>query len=224
MWLDRKHNQRANHLVYTLVVKMVLYYENCHHCQELGFHGPNLAQKRLKEIHVRTPEVKADSVHTQGDDHFYVCSEKEPSRTYQVNLGKQSCDCPDWPRVRLCKHIAAVAHFFGNVELLPTDFASAPAPPPATVHPDVTPLGSSPARSDTAAAAILENVISVSKDFLSDGAPSSPGTVRSLHMVEAHLSAVVRSVRSSESPLPDKEHIPPNQNSWMETAKQMGVD
>ena len=220
MWLDRKHNRHADHLVYTLVVEMVPYYENRHQRQELGFHGSNLAQKRLKEILVRTPEVKADSIHTQGDDHFYVHSEQEPSRTYQVNLGEQSCDCPDWPRVRLCKHVAAIAHFFGNVELLPKDFAP-PPPPPAIVDLAATPLpeASPDARSEAAAAAILENVISVSKDFISDGAPSSPGTVRSLHMVEAHLSAVVRSARSSESPLPDKEHIPPHQHSWTETAK-----
>lgn len=24
---------------------------------------------------------------------------------YQVNLGKLTCDCLDWPRVQLCKHV-----------------------------------------------------------------------------------------------------------------------
>lgn len=197
---------------------MLPYYETCHNSQELRFHGSNLAQKCHKEMLVRTPEIQADSIQTQGDDCYYMRSVKEALHTYLINLSKQSCDCPDWPRVRLCKHIAAVAHFFGTVELLPIDLT----PAPVTVHLAVTPLeleGLPDAHSDTAAATILENVISVSKGFLSDGTPLSPGTICSLHMVEAHLSAVVWSARSSESPLPDKEQIPPNQKSWTETAK-----
>ena len=37
--------------------------------------------------------------------------------------------------------------------------------------------------------------------------------------------AVVRSTRSTESPVPDKEEVPPNQcgSMWAETAKQMGA-
>jgi hypothetical protein len=83
--------------------------------------------------------------------------------------------------------------------------------------------GSVGMRSDGSAAEILENVIAVSKAFLSDGAPSSPGTVRSLQLVESHLTAVVQNLRSSESPLPDKEDIPPNQGTWAETAERMGA-
>ena len=74
-------------------------------------------------------------------------------------------------------------------------------------------------------ASILQNVISVSKGALDDGVPSSTETVRSLWAVEAHLTAVVRSMRSMESPVPDKEEVPPNQHGsvWAETAKQMGA-
>ena len=57
---------------------------------------------------------------------------------------------------------------------------------------------------------ILQNVITVSRDGLNDGVPSSTKTVRSLRVVEAHLTADVRSTRSTESPLPHKEEIPPN--------------
>ena len=42
-------------------------------------------------------------------------------------------------------------------------------------------------------------------------------------MVETHLTAVVQNSRSSESPLPDKEDIPPNQGTWAETAERMGA-
>ena len=86
------------------------------------------------------------------------------------------------------------------------------------------PTGGPDAGSDASAASILENVISVSRAFLSDCVPSSPGTVHSLHIVESHLTAVIQHSHSLESPLPDKEAIPPNQhNTWAETAERMGA-
>ncbi|KAN0136459.1 hypothetical protein V8E53_005827 [Lactarius tabidus] len=42
-------------------------------------------------------------------------------------------------------------------------------------------------------------------------------------MVRSHLSAVVISAAGNGNQLPDKEQIAPNQLSWPETAKQMGV-
>jgi hypothetical protein len=228
MWLDRKRNRRADHLIYTLKEEMLPYYETRHNSQELGFDGSNLAQKRRKEILARSPEVPAESIRAQGDgDRYSVQSVTNPSCTYLVKLCDKSCDCPDWPRVRLCKHVAAVVHFFETVELTfeTVDLQIHFPPVPETVNPAVAPAESedSPDARSNASAAILEKVISVSREFLSDGAPSSPGTVRSLQVVEAHLTAVVRSSRSSESPLPDKEEIAPNQHSWTETAQQMGV-
>ena len=223
MFLEGKRNRRADFLVYKLIMDMLQHYEIHHQSQELGFDGSNLAQKRRKEILARTPEINADSIRTQGDDCYYVQSATESSRTYLVDLKVQSCDCPDWPRVWLCKHVTAVAHFFGTgnqVELLA---ASSPAPRTPAPSPTVELEGSPDVRSDATAASILENVITVSRDFLSDRVPSSPGTVRSLHQVEAHLTAVVRNSRSSGSPLPEKENLPPNQHSWTETARRMGV-
>ncbi|KAH8979455.1 hypothetical protein EDB86DRAFT_2835890 [Lactarius hatsudake] len=75
-----------------------------------------------------------------------------------------------------------------------------------------------------ATASILENVITVSKEFLNDAVPSSPATIQSFREVEAHLTAIVHNSRSSGSPLPEKEAIPPNQHTtWRETAKRMGA-
>ena len=126
MWLDGKRNRHADHLIHTLVVDLLPYHENHHNSQELGFSGSNLAQKRRKELLARTPEMNADSICSAGDDRYYVQSATEPSHTYLVELGKQSCNCVDWPRVQLCKHVTSVAHFFGNDELLADQFAVAP--------------------------------------------------------------------------------------------------
>ena len=102
-----------------------------------------------------------------------------------------------------------MAHFFGNGELLANQFTAAPGT--VSLVESENPLDN--ARSGEAAASILENVITVSKEILSDGVP----------MVEVHLHAVVQNSHSSESPLPGKENIAPNQHTWTNTAQQMGA-
>ena len=83
MWLDRKRNRRADHLIYTLKEEMLPYYETRHNSQELGFDGSNLAQKRHKEILARPLEVPAESIRTQGDsDCYYVQSVTETAITF----------------------------------------------------------------------------------------------------------------------------------------------
>jgi hypothetical protein len=190
-------------------------YENLHDRQELGFEGPDLANKRHKEILTRMPEIKAESICNLGDGKFSVQSVTHSSHTYSVELGAKSCDCPDWPRVQLCKHVAAVAHYFGNgIEAM------------THTRETVRPIRESSmgAQSDGSnAASIVENVIAVSRAFLDDGTPSSPGTVRSLQLVESHLTAIVQNSQSAEDPLPEKVVIPPNQGTWAETAKRMGA-
>lgn len=219
MWLDGKHNRHADRLVYTLLVDMHPYYETRCRSQELGFSSLNLAQKRCKEILMKNLEINADSIRALGDNCYYVQSATVPSHNYVVDLSKLSCDCPDWPRIKLCKHVSSVAHFFGSGNLLDQLATEGPAPAAVEpVEPGFPDAGDAGAPTN-AAATILENVITVSHKFLSGGMPSSLGTLRSLHKVEAHLTAVVRSSRSSESPLLDKEQIPPNQHSWTETAQ-----
>ncbi len=90
-------------------------YESRRNSQHLGFEGLNLKEKRHTELLARTPEIKAEAIHTLGDNRFYVKSTSESSHMYQVDLGKQCCDCLDWPQAWLCKHVMAVAHFFGDL-------------------------------------------------------------------------------------------------------------
>ena len=140
------------------------------------------------------------------------------SESYLIAHGKEHCDCPDWPRVRLCKHIAAVAHFFPG----PTQPTAAPKSVPQVHERSVDSCDASLA--PPSSSPILKNLISVSQGLLSDGLPSSPGTVWSLRLVESHLTAIAQHSRAAEnSPLPDRESLPPNQRTWTETAKRMGA-
>jgi hypothetical protein len=215
-WLEGKRNRHADHLVHTLVTVMLPSYAIHHVRQELGFEGLNLAKKRCKELLVQTPEINATNIRDLGGNQFAVQSVTNSSCIYSVNLSTQSCDCPDWPRVLLCKHVTAAAHFFGNGDLQIESKVSKPAPP-------IREGSAGAPATEATASLILENVIAVSKALLSHGELSSPETVQSLQMVESHLTAIVHYSTSSESPLPDKEAIPPNQGTWIDTMERIGT-
>ena len=184
MWLDRKRYHHADHLIYTLKEETLLYYKTCHNSQELRFEGSNLAQKCCKQILARSPEVPVESIHVQEDrDRYYMQSVMDPLCTYQVKLCDKSCDCPDWPRVWLCKHVTTISHFFETVELTfeTVKLVINSSRTPETINLAVAPVeleDSADSHSNASAMAILESVISVSKEFLSNGTPSPPDTVR----------------------------------------------
>src|SRR6266404_414055 len=159
------------------------------------------------------PEIDSDSIHDLGGDCFSMRSGTDSSRAYLIHLGDKSCDCPDWPRVHLCKHVAAVAHFFGSgaQQFMEAEDVTAKVSPPT---PQDLPATDGGIRNDS----LVEKLIAVSQEFLSEGVPKDQGTTRNLKMLEAHLMAVVHSSRSSsESPLLEKEVIPPNPCEWAET-------
>ena len=206
------------------------------HCQERAFDGADLAEKQRKAICVHAPEMSAESIQSLGREHFYVRSTSDPEKMYLVDLakdcsqdlsidyliryGKDCCDCLDWPKARLCKHIAAIAHSHMLVNTVQPMALN-------TVSQGCEKLldsnGSKSPASDASTVPILENLISVSRDYLSDAPLSSPGTVHSLRLVESHLMAVLQTSWASESPLPDRESLLPNQHTWTETAEQMGA-
>ena len=161
------------------------YKNHCCH-QEQQFDGTDLAKKQRKEIYMRAPEISNDSIQSLGNGCFYVQSTMDLAKMYLVDLSKdhtsvmstghlidyskETCDCPDWLSVQLCKHIAAIAHFH-------TEKTNVPNPAPQ-VH--ERSRGDSSMVSNASAIPILEMMISVSRDYLSDGLPSLPGIVWSL--------------------------------------------
>ena len=230
-WLGGKRNWCADHLVHTLVLDLLPDYEICCDWQKHEIDGADLATKRHQQILVQALEMSADAIWLLGNECFYVRSAVDLAKMYLVNLSKDcssdmsksylidnrkgSCNCPDWPRVQLCKHIAAITHYFAG--MLDTRAAQEPVPERSNA-PHAMSLAS-----DVSAVPILENLISVSRELLSDGPLSLPGTVWSLWLVESHLMAIAQSSQDSQSPLPDREILLPIQHTWTETAKQMGT-
>ena len=112
--------------------------------------------------------MNAECIHKLGGNRFDVESATDSMRRYLVDLSNKSCNCPDWPRVSLCKHVSAVELYFGNND---QRMGAAEDVPPKTPLPN---LEASPdTHAGAATASILENMISVSRDALNDGVPSS---------------------------------------------------
>ena len=202
-----------DHLIHTLVTDVIWHYWNWHYCQNLKLEGSDLVEKRLKEIHAHTLEIDADGIRNLGEDRYYVPSVSNPSCMYLVELNRQKCDCPDWPRVKLCKHVTAVAHFFGR---------TVAAKDVEMVQPIQDCSEFPGAQTSTSAASIVEKMITVGQEFLSGGALTTPDNIRSLELAETQFTAAIYNSSPSAESLPDKEVIPPNQgnqDTWAETVQ-----
>jgi hypothetical protein len=224
IWLEGKRNRRVDHLIHTLVTEFLPDIEFRHKRQTLGMEGLNLAEKRRRQILKRAPKTPIAKIQKIDDLHFKVQS-SNTNRIYQINLDTKTCDCSDFPRIRLCKHIAAVVHFFGGADLGPQP----PGNPSAGASESVVP--NSPAQQDGnvddgAAASVISaanDIIYLSQELISK-APHDARLAKSLNSIRSRLRALMLSATATgDDSLPEKENIGPNQRSWPETAARMGV-
>jgi hypothetical protein len=219
-----------DHLIHMLVKEYLPEIEHRHKRQTLGMEGPNLGEKRRYQILTRAPETPLAKIKKIDDLHFEVQSSSSV-KCYQVDLSTKFCNCIDFPNISLCKHIAAVVHFFGGADLGPQpprngsgSDRSATSDSAENKSPG-QPVGHS-ADDDARAASIqrrTNNIISLSHRLISQ-APRGASIDKSLAMIESRLNALVLSGTEPDdgSRLPEKENIAPNQHSWPETAARMG--
>src|SRR5260370_15518702 len=107
IWLEGKRNRRVDHLIHTVVIQYFPHLEIRLKRQERGMEGAHLAETRHRQILTRAPKTPLENIRKNDDLHFDVQSSNS-NKIYKVNLGTTSCDCRDFPRIRIGKHIAAV--------------------------------------------------------------------------------------------------------------------
>src|SRR5713226_1639100 len=196
-----------------LVTQYLPHMEIHHKWQERGMEGANLAETRRQQILMCTPETLVEKIRKNDNLHFDMQSSNS-NIIYQVNLGTTTCSCSDFPHVRLCKHIAAVLHFFGGADPRPQ--------PPVNVGASSSPVqqdGSTTHMDDSAATvSVIEDIFSLFQELISKG-PSDLGIANSLNSLKSIRSGLreLLTAGNSGSPLPEKENIAPNQHSWPET-------
>ena len=197
-------------------------YEDRHKRQILGMQGPDLAEKRRKEILSRAPETPLERIKQIDQSRFEVQS-MSSEKKYEVNLLTYVCTCINFPRIQLCKHVAATIHFFGGLEGLgpqaPLNASASELVPKSSAQPNGS-AGNTKSRASVIS--IIKDIIRLGEEFL-ELAPDDPETVKSLQMTRSQLNAARLSVNDSRSRLPEKEQIAPNQLSWPPTAARMGV-
>jgi hypothetical protein len=84
------------------------HYEPRHRAQQIGFEGPDLAEKHRCAVLASAKTISLDLIRCVGDTQFRVASQSNLGRCYLVDIQRLICDCPDFPRVRFCKHLCAV--------------------------------------------------------------------------------------------------------------------
>src|ERR1700733_1105347 len=217
-----------DHLIHLLVKEYLPEIEHSHKRQTLGMEGPNLAEERRQQILSRAPETPLAKIKKIDDLHFEVQSSNS-SKSYRINLDTKTCNCFDFPNISLCKHIAAIVHFFGGADLgpqPPRNRSGSATRESAEYKSPGQPIGHSARVDDDAAASIqmrINNIISLSHRLIAQ-APRDSRFDKSLAMIESRLNALVLSATAPDigSHLPEKENIAPNQHTWPETAARMG--
>ena len=84
IWLEGKRNRRVDHLIHTLVTEYLSDIELRHKRQMLGMEGPNLAEKRRRQILTRAPKTPLTHIQKIDNSHFDVQSSNS-TKTYQID-------------------------------------------------------------------------------------------------------------------------------------------
>ena len=222
-YLDSKWNWHIDRVVYTLVKHLEPHFRSRHARQTIGFEGPDLAAARRAEIRASARDMALDSVLNFDSSHFHVASQSHPGEFYAIDLIESICDCPDFPRIRFCKHIAAVYLHFPH--LSPGEstapVASEHAPPTST-QPERAPTSSYDAlRALTQESThLLQNLASETETM--DRTADCSAMVEAACSIKYSLEAANASLQGTRA-LPEKDVIAPNQKTWSETAVRMGV-
>lgn len=92
-----KRNRRLDHLVHTLVERVIPYYASKQHRQDSNFEGPDIETRKRMAILKRAEKYADDQIHQVGDSVYTVASESQPARRYDVDIDTYTCSCLDFP-------------------------------------------------------------------------------------------------------------------------------
>ena len=202
---------------------MVPYYQNRHERQIVGLEGPDLAGQRQRQLLSSARDTFPDSIQQFDDITFHVALESRPGSYYEIDLHRGTCNCPDFPRVRYCKHLAAISVHFPHLctQDKPSrdlEFWGAPDPPKRVPNPKVHPTSNTQGSVQT----LMKDIMSLSQelnDKIKDKPEEpDPAVMQAVRSVKHTLTATIASIQGTRA-LPNKENIPPNQRTWTETAE-----
>lgn len=226
--LEGKRNRHLDHLIFTLIEKVVPYFQSRHWRQQFGFEGPDLEMKRRMEINERAMLIPIDDIEESESQTFRVHSQTDRTRWYTVDLETYTCDssCESFPVIMFCKHIAAVQLHFEEAitQLHLSSIFTKPTTRPLQRYIDShTPSAASPPQPT------VLNVDDIKLAALSNKLQQL--AIRTHLQPPSHLSDTLRTLDSllnivlsqvsDSGVLPKQKKIAPNQHSWTETKEVM---
>jgi hypothetical protein len=152
---------------------------------------------------------------------FHVVSQSNPGTYYVIDLHQETCDCMDFPRARFCKHLAAIQVHFPLLFLTKPDSILSSN---ATQDQD-KPQSTSIRLPQESLQSLSQELARLSQSLVAGSITQltpAPTVIEAFRLAKYSLSAAIASTEGV-SALPEKDRIAPNQKSWPETAKHMGV-
>jgi len=111
-WLYGKCQRWIDYVFVMLMKGMVQYYEDRHSWQIVSLNGKDLMAEHRQELLECAAEIPSDSIQRLNHTQFHIASKSRPGLYHAVDLHRSTCKCEDFPRIRFCRHIAAVlCHF-----------------------------------------------------------------------------------------------------------------
>ena len=203
----------------TLVAKFVPDFEIRHEQQTVGLEGRDLKGKRRKQILASTRNIALDSIHQLSDTEFIVASQSYPGHWYLIDHSQSTCDCNDFPRIRFCKHIAAInVHF---PKLLPEPEESNSPVILEHVCTQIPPQSAPGSDADEECVILLKEINVLCQQLTAVSDDRTPD-LDNLKSVKYSLSTAIASANGSQA-LPKKDDFNPNKKTWAETAERMGA-
>ena len=165
------------------------YYQSWHARQAVGLEGPDLGGKQWWEILASATAISDDSILQFDPTQFHVASQSRPRAFYVIDLHHTTCDCKDFPRIRFCKHIAAIQIH------LPHLF---PEPTCPTMTPEVTqaPQLQRTSRADESLATLTQDITILSQQLISEQPDQSslpPAVLNAVRLAKYSLKMAIGS-------------------------------
>ncbi len=229
-WLDGKRQRRIDHVIVTLVKGMVPYYENRHNRQIVGLNGKDLTTERQEEILERAPDIPSDSIQRFDHTHFHVASKSRPGLYHAVDIHRSTCECEDFPRIRFCRHIAAVLFQFPELSPQEIDSRSSPRLSPEGMESQGCPQRVHIHRPEETLQVLTQDISMLSQTLAAtqagqsaeSTAAQSDAVIEAARSAKYSLTAAIAATQGNNA-LPNPDVIARNHKSWTETAKQMGI-
>lgn len=230
-FLHGKRNRRLDHLIAVLVRDVCPYFAIRYHRNRLGFEGPTLEMRKHQDIESRGKAIPAASVIIIDEQLVEVQSQTTASVKYQVTISPSTCNCPDFPLIRFCKHIYAAQLKFPQLKWTKTLDNTKSLESTEVQHTDTTPNNSKlrlPTESVPITSSLLKTAAEIARLSSSLSIHSlKPGAsqrfdVEKLVTIESLLRDALLDSTLKQPFLPPAERLPPNKKTKTETAEAYG--